>query len=201
MGAINERASVNKQHILDIFREFKAYSRLKETRRKKLHFSEVIHDAGLLHFNNDQEFQMPFPSRKRSLFPKHIQRSQAQNCSLLLTVVGGKNVPVKLETDNFLINDMSRQRGITHENDTEDNPLLTSNLFASANGEAVGETIGTIIKVKFRGKTLQMQFKETIHIPLHDMLQDNSSVSPVLLQKEEYIEITLFDCTNIDLRH
>merc|ERR1712194_329824 len=99
--AINERASVNKQHILDIFREFKAYSRLKETRRKKLHFSEVIHDAGLLHFNNDQEFQMPFPSRKRSLFPKHIQkhiqRSQAQNCSLLLTVVGGKNVPVKLE--------------------------------------------------------------------------------------------------------
>ena len=186
--------------MLDIFKDFKAYSRLKETRRKKVHVSEIIHDAGLLHFANEQEFQMPFPSRKRNLFPKQDQRlpatPQAQRCSLSLTVVAWKNVPVKTEVNNG-INGVTRQQEIIPNNDG--NTLLMNDLFASdEDGEDVEGNIGIMIKIKFRGQTFQMQLKETVCIPLQDILQDDSHV---LLQNEEYVEIILFDCINVDLRH
>ena len=204
--AIKERAFVNKQHILDIFKGFKEYTQLKETRRRKQHFSEVIQDVGLFRFaNDDQEFEMPFPPRKRSLFPKNVQRlpvrSQTQSCSLLLTVVGGKNVPCQ-------INAISRQQKMANGGD--DNLLLgATELLASVVDDEEEAYLGVMIRIKFRGKTYQTkvvsgtmspQWKETIRVPLHDMLEDNFPIPPVLLQEED-IDITLFDCTNVDLRH
>jgi hypothetical protein len=183
--AFKERPYVSKQNILDIFRGFGGLSN-----RRKHHLSEVIQDVALYRFA-DCQLTIPSLPRKRSLFPKTVHRlpvtrSQTHNCSLLLTVVGGHNIPTKVEGN------------IAPKNNGQEGSILRNydNLphFPTVEGD---EKLGGICKIKFRGKTYRTEWKETLSIPLCELLEGSS---PISLQ-EEVIDIFLFDCVTVDLLH
>lgn len=195
---------------MDIFRGVKEYNQLEATRRRKHHFSEVIRDVGLFRFANEQEFELPFPPRKRNLFPASNvmrlpgsnARSQTHSSSLLLTILGGTNVPMKLEGDNDVAYGITPQQEMSKVDDDELNPD-TNELFSSPRSDERG----LLVKIRFRGNVFQTkvangrsmtpQWKETICVPLCDMLEESS---PILLQ-DEVVDMSLFDCSTVDLRH
>ena len=188
-----QRSVNNKQKIMDVFRGIKEYNRLKASHKRKHRFSEVIRDVGLFRFSNNQEFELPLPPRKRSFFPKNVPRLPAREThisSLLLTTISGNNVPVKLDSGG----NTSQQQMLKIEDD--DGSLgATKGLISSAMAEVDGgiEHLGLLVVLKFRGKTFKTkQWGETIFVPLGEgdgKLQD------------ETIDLSLFDCSNVDLRH
>ena len=189
-NAFNERPYVSKETFKEIFRGFKEFTRLST--RRKHHLSEVIQDVALFRFAA-REVMIPSLPRKRSLFPKTVQRlpvtRQTQNCSLLITVVGGHNVPTKVEGNMM--------------------PTLRNydNLPLSSTDVEDEKCLGVICKIKFRGKNYRTksiscasfspQWKETLSIPLCENLEGSS---PISLQ-DEVIDIFLFDCVTVDLFH
>ena len=191
---VNDRAAIKQQHVLDILKGIKEYSR-QQSRRKKHYTAEIIQDVGRCRFANDNELEFPaIFERRRNLFPESttsVPVISPRDCSLLLTIVGGKNVPMQLDRISE-----------PHQHETIENDagelLLGSPIDA---GEDI--YLGTLVKVKFRGKTYQTkavtstslnpQWKETILLPLDNMIKKPSSILG-----DEAIEMTLFDSTVVD---
>ena len=198
-NAFNERPYVSKETLREISRGFKEFTRLSTRRKHDL--SEVIQDVALFRFAAC-EVMIPSLPRKRSLFPKSVQRlpvtRQTQNCSLLITVVGGHNVPTKVEGN------MMQKVNIGQEDSTLRN---YDNLPLSSTDVGDEKCLGVICKIKFRGKnyrtksiscaSLSPQWKETLSIPLCENLEGSS---PISLQ-DEVIDIFLLDCVTVDLLH
>lgn len=174
----------------------------------------MIQDVGLFRLRammQNDEVEMPFPPRKRSLFPENVPRLPVRNqtpggkslpISLLLTVVRGTNIPVKLEAESTT-KIKSRANG-----DDENLHLGEGEEIASIADEDEASNVGSFVKIKFRGNSyrtgrvtpvasgsMSRQWNQTIRVPLEDILKDDS------LLPEECIDITIFDCTKVDLRH
>ena len=120
-----------------------------------------------------------------------------------MTIVGGKNVPIQLDVGRSSLH-------LIPSNNHEGEPQLNE----SANNKDDEEEeryLGVLVKIKFRGKTYQTkavvnsglmgpQWKETICLPLNNVLEEgNSSMSTHV--EDEVVDLSLFDCTAIDLRH
>lgn len=196
--AFNERPHVvRNQTFSDILKEFKEFQRLSS--RRKNHFSELIQDVSLFRFG---AFELLIPSlpRRRSLFPKTVQRlpliRQTNDCSLLLTLVGGFNVPTRVEGGGLAPKANSGlEDSIVGIN--ENRPFLSMD-------ENDEKCQGVMCKIKFRGKnyitksigypSLTPQWKETLTIPLCENFEGSS---PISLQ-DEVLDIYLFDRVIVD---
>lgn len=189
-NAIAERPYVNKLHIMDVLRRIREYSQRSCVR--KYQFAEIIQDVSIYR-TFPQLFSLTIPPRKRSLYPKSTNslpvKSRAQNSSLLLTVVGGRNVPQKMDGDNVAI----ESSGGEDLNNSSDMGNETC--------------VGFLVKIWFRGHRYQTKYincgssnphwKETFCIPLCETLEE--IYHPSLL--DEVVHLSLFDCTTVDLKH
>ncbi|KAL9188592.1 hypothetical protein ACHAXT_006970 [Thalassiosira profunda] len=194
---LKERFVGNASQIVEIVRGAKL-------RRQKHRFSEaqVIQDVARIRFANDDDVAFPEIPSKRSLFPAPTTRVPVRdpasgNCSMLLTVVSGKNVPTKLGADALV--------GVDSGTLATDGGL---DVGATEQGtDTADEPSGLLVKIRFRGKLYQTKaveaervtgprWNESFCIPLGDALQDHSVASLV----DETIELALFDTTTIDLR-
>jgi len=189
---------VKQQHLLEVYNGIKEYT--QQTRRKKHHQSDIIHDVGLSRFfvnnGNDEQFHLPIPSRTRQVLT--TANTNGSNCSLLLTIVGGKNVPIQVDGRSSI------QHLILRNNHDSGEPTLVD----KDEEEEEERYLGVLVKIKFRGKTYQtkavvnnnsgsIQWKETICLPLNNILEVGDSSTH---NEDEAIDLSLFDCTAIDLR-
>ena len=124
--------------------------------------------------------------------------------SLLLTIVGGKNIPIQLDAGKR----SSIQHLLVPKNnyDSGESPLVEPSNDKDDDEEE--RYLGVLVKIKFRGKTYQtkavvtnnsgsIQWKETICLPLNNILEVGDSSTHV---EDEVVDLSLFDCTAIDLR-
>ena len=210
---VNNREAVKLRHLMDIRKSIQEFN--QQTRRRRHHFSEVIQDVGLFRFANEETFELPLPPRKRNLFPSNAKRvpvvsqTTQHSCSLLLTIVGGKNVPIQLDSHepgapnhSVGVDGIGSTALIEEKDDKEEDDVTQSTLVSS----------GVLVRLKFRGKVYQTkiaangcgsscpQWKETICVPLHDNIVEEGFSSTTSLQ-DETIDLSLFDCTSVDLRH
>ena len=191
-----------KQHLLEVYNGIKEYT--QQTRRKKHHHSDIIQDVGLSRFFvNNEQFQLP--STRTRHVPATANKN-GSNCSLLLTIVGGKNVPIQLDVGR------SSLHLIPSSNHDSSEPQLNEPANNKDNEEEEERYLGVLVKIKFRGKTYQTkavvtsgsmgpQWKETICLPLNDMLVEGGNSSMSTHVEDEVVDLSLFDCTAIDLRH
>ena len=213
---VDDREAVKLRHLIDIRRGIQEYN--QKTRRRRHHFSEVIQDVGLFRFANEERFELPLPPRKRSLFPSNAKRvpvvsqTTQHSCSLLLTIVGGKNVPIQLDSHeqyqptpnhNVGVDGIGSTALIEEKDDKEEDDATQSTLVSS----------GVLVRLKFRGKVYHTkiaangsgsscpQWKETICVPLHDNIVEEGRFSATTSLQDETIGLSLFDCTSVDLRH
>jgi len=186
---ISSRAK--QQHLLEVYNGIKEYT--QQTRRKKHHQSDIIHDVGLSRF---------FVTDNSLPSSRSLMANNNGSCSLLLTIVCGKNVPLQLDDKK-----RSSQHLLTPNNnhDSGEPPLVDKD------EEDEERYLGVLVKIKFRGKTYQtkavavnnnsgsIQWKETICLPLNNILEEgNLSISTHV--EDEVVDLSLFDCTAIDLR-
>jgi len=190
---ISSRAK--QQHLLEVYNGIKEYT--QQTRRKKHHQSDIIHDVGLSRFFvNDEQFQLPVPSSRS------LTANNNGSCSLLLTIVVGKNIPIQLDAGK-----RSSQHLVPKNNyDSGEPPLVEPSNDKDDDEEE--RYLGVLVKIKFRGKTYQtkavvnnnsgsIQWKETICLPLNNILEVGDSSTH---NEDEAIDLSLFDCTVIDFR-
>ena len=211
--ALKERTAVNRQSVIDLFRSIEENSLLKEKRRKKrnLHFAEIIQDVGLFRFVGNSDFELSLPQRKRSLLPTVTRRlpcrTQTKRCSLLFTIVAGKNFPIKVERVARNSNTAGQQE--IGSNEVERLSPAAMVVFAPNFNYGEEEHLGIKLKIKFRGKTYTTKvvsasmspfWNETLVIPLDDVIQESSSCPSIFLEKE-LVDIFIFDCVDIDVRH
>ena len=185
---------VKQQHLFEVYNGIKEYT--QQTRRKKHHQSDIIHDVGLSRFFvNDEQFQLQVPPTA----------SNNGSCSLLLTIVGGKNVPIQFNDWKRSSQHLIPKNHDDEINDSGEPPLVDKE-------EEEERYLGVLVKIKFRGKTYQTkavvtnnsgsmspQWKETISVPLNDILEEGGNTSTHV--EDEVTDFSLFDCTAIDLRH
>jgi len=191
---ISSRAK--QQHLLEVYNGIKEYT--QQTRRKKHHQSDIIHDVGLSRFFvNDEQFQLPVPSSRS------LTANNNGSCSLLLTIVCGKNVPIQLDDGK-----RSSQHLVPKNNHDSGEPPLNESANDKDDDYEKERYIGVLVKIKFRGKTYQtkavvnnnsgsIQWKETICLPLNNILEVGDSSTH---NEDEAIDLSLFDCTVIDFR-
>jgi hypothetical protein len=193
--AINERPYVNKLHIIEVLRRMREYNQRSCVR--KYHFSEVIQDVSIYR-TLPQVFSLTLPRKKRSLYPARTHllpvMSRTQSSSLLLTVIGGRNVPRKMEG---MAAESSREEVLKANTDGRHVP----------NGSEDETCVGVVVKIRCRGKRYQTklvdcgtsspQWKETFCIPLCEEMED---VIPSDLL-DDVVHISLFDCASVDLKH
>jgi len=187
---------VKQQHLLEVYNGIKEYT--QQTRRKKHHQSDIIHDVGLSRFFvNDEQFQLPVPSSRS------LTANNNGSCSLLLTIVCGKNVPIQLDDGK-----RSSQHLVPKNNHDSGEPPLNESANDKDDDYEKERYIGVLVKIKFRGKTYQtkavvnnnsgsIQWKETICLPLNNILEVGDSSTH---NEDEAIDLSLFDCTVIDFR-
>ena len=193
--AINERPYVNKLHIIEVMRRIRECSQRSCVR--KYHFSEVIQDVSIYR-TFPQVFSLTLPPKKRSLYPTRTHflpvTSRTQSSSLLLTVIGGRNVPRKME-------------GMAVESSGEEVLKANTDGRHVPNGSEDETCAGVLVKIRCRGNRYQTklvdcgssspQWKETFCIPLCEEIED---VIPSDLL-DELVHFSLFDSTAVDLKH
>ena len=199
--ALMERSAVSRQHVTDFVTMIQEFSQSKEKQRvrRRSQFSDIVQDVGFFRFVNSDEFELPLPPRKRTLFPEITQRlptvsQTVMRCSLLLTIVGGKNVPTNPNDNDRkevgVITDDERRVGYGHVLDDNFNKVVHR---------------GLVVKVTFRGDeyftkavngSMRPFWKETLVLPL---IKEGSTVSLSSL-RNEMVDISVFDCVDIDLR-
>ena len=189
---------VKQQHLLEVYNGIKEYT--QQTRRKKHHQSDIIHDVGLSRFFvNNEQFQLP-STRSRQV---PTTANDNGRCSLLLTIVGGENVPIQLDDNKK----RSSQHLLPKNHDSGESQL--NEPANDKNDDEEERYLGVLVKIKFRGKTYQTkavvdsgsmgpQWKETICLPLNDILEGGGNSSTHV--EDEVVDLSLFDCTAIDLR-
>lgn len=193
--AINERPYINKLHVMELFRRVREFS--QRTCARKYHFSEVIQDVSIYR-TFPQLLSLTFPPAKRSLYPKSVHflpvKSRTQSRSLLLTVIGGLNVPRKLE-------------GMAAESTGEEDLKKNTEGRQLPKVEKDETCVGVLVKIRCRGKRYQTNFvncgtasphwKETFCIPLCDKLGDifESDLS------DEIVHLSLYESTTVDLKN
>lgn len=195
--AINERPYINKLHIMEIIRGIREYN--QRPCFQKYRANEIIQDVSIFR-THPQLFSLTLPSRKRSLYPKSSLnlpgKSRIQSCSLLLTVVGGRNVPINKE-GTYLVDESNGQDVMQTKNDD----------LVIASREKGEPCTGVLVKIRFRGKCYQTrhancgssspQWNETFCIPLYEN-QEELFLSTLL---DEVIHLAVFDCATVDLKH
>jgi len=178
-----------------VFRTVREYSQRFCVRR--YHFAEVIQDVGIYR-TFPQLFSLTLPPMKRSLYPKSKHflpvLSRTQSSSLLLTIVCGRNVPHNLE-------------GMTSESTGVEVIKNKSDGRKFPGGDEGEDCVGVLVKIRFRGKRYHTkpvncessspQWKETFCIPLCEASEE---ILPSALL-DEVVHLSLFDCTNVDLKH
>ena len=179
--AMKECASEKMQHIAQISQEVEECPKQQLTQRRKHHLSEMVQDVGLLRFNDDDEFEIPLPPRKRSFFPQTTKPLPSTrtggDCKMFLTISSGLNVPVKIGGEDG-VND---------------------------------EASGIFIMVRFNGQCYLLskaatsrhtnpQWKDIICIPLRDVLDGSSSALSRRSLENESIDLFLFDSSKVDMR-
>jgi hypothetical protein len=142
---------------------------------------------------------IPSLPRRRSFFPKAVKClpviRQTHDCSLLLTLVGGHNVPTKVEGGLAPKTNGGLEDSIVRSN--ENLPFLSMD-------EEDQKRQGVMCKIKFRGKNYitksiscassTSHWKETLAIPLYENFEGSS---PISLQ-DEVLDIYLFDRIIVD---
>lgn len=159
--------------------------------RSKKHYNEIVQDVGLLRMAERKGVGLfRFTERKRSFAaPSSLSllrphpRNPTNGYSLLLSIVLGKNLPMKSS-------DISTAS--TNFSDTEEIKL------------------GFIVKIQFRGKSyftrttkcysnsMTPLWNDTVKIPL-DLIDDLDNLT-IALEKETLL-ITVFDCIDVDMKH
>lgn len=162
----------------------------KYGKKRKSHFSEIVQDVGLFRFADDSEFVFWVPPRKRSLFPSSsfnrriVARKSGDNCSILLSIIGAKNLP---EGESKIYPMKIASRSNEFEGYTTD-----SGIDKSLMSNSRSEGLGTLVSVKYKGReiyTVKVEGGQASNIPL-----DLSSM-------EEMIELLIFDVVENDVRH
>ena len=134
---------------------------------------------------------------KRCLYPKSTHSlpvvSRTQSSSLLLTIVGGRNVPHNLES---MTSESTRVEAMKNGDG--------HHFLGGGEGE---DCVGVLVKILFGGKRYQTkpvnfgssspQWKETFCIPLCEASEENLPSAFL----DEVVHLSLFDCANVDLRH
>ncbi|KAL7549348.1 hypothetical protein ACHAWF_012621 [Thalassiosira exigua] len=195
--------SSKERALATIAKEIKDFTQRNECQQRH-HCSDVIQDVGLFRFADDME-EMPFPARKRSLFPPSTPRfpqetsrsSSMGQTQLLVTVIGGKDVPIAVTP----LEKVPRNNGEDHEIGID-----AAGTFSPA--ICFEEQVGVFAKIKFRGQAFHTravqgprknspQWGETVCLLLPTV--QGAPTSPRL--QDESIEIFLFDSSRSDLRH
>lgn len=181
---------------MELFRRVREFS--QRTCARKYHFSEVIQDVSIYR-TFPQLLSLTFPPAKRSLYPKSSHflpvKSRMQSRSLLLTVIGGLNVPRKVEG---MAAESTGEEVLNKDTEGRQLPKM----------EDKNETcVGVLVKIRCRGKRYQTNFvncgtssphwRETFCIPLCDKLGDifASDLS------DEMIHLSLYDSATVDLKN